>query len=140
MLAYAKDQALARRALELALTDEPGATNTAGMISAVAGRFPEMAWDFAMAHRAQIDERVDATSRSQYYPALGGASGKLEMIAKIEAYADRYLDKGSRRTADTAIASIRNRIKVREEQLPAIDAWLAKQGAGHRGGARTAAH
>jgi len=128
MLAYAKDEALAKRALELALTDEPGATNTAGMISAVSGRFPEMTWDFAMAHREQINERVDATSRSQYYPMLGASSGKESMIGKIQAFADQYLDKGSRRTADTAIASIRNRIKVREEQLPAIDAWLAKHG------------
>jgi aminopeptidase N len=138
MLAYAEDEALAKRALELALTDEPGATNTAGMIEAVSGNFPEMTWDFAMAHRAQIDERVDATSRSQYYPMLGGSSGKEAMIAKIQDFADKYLDKGSRRTAETAIASIRNRIKVREEQLPAIDAWLAKHGGARRGGARTA--
>jgi len=59
---------------------------------------------------------------------LGASSGKESMIGKIQAFADQYLDKGSRRTADTAIASIRNRIKVREEQLPAIDAWLAKHG------------
>jgi aminopeptidase N len=129
MLAYSLDESLAKRALELALTDEPGATNTAGMISTVAGRFPELAWDFAMAHREQINERVDATSRSQYYPMLGGSSGKEEMIGKIQAFAEQYLDKGSRRTADTAIASIRNRIKVREEQLPAIDAWLASHSA-----------
>jgi aminopeptidase N len=128
MLAAAEDQALARRALELALTDEPGATNTARMISVVSGRFPEMAWDFALAHREQVDERVDATSRSEYYPGLGGSSGKAEMIGKIQAFADAYLDKGSRRSAETAMASIRNRIKVRDEQLPAIDAWLARNG------------
>jgi aminopeptidase N len=128
MLAAAEDQALARRALELALTDEPGATNTARMISVVSGRFPEMAWDFALAHREQVDERVDATSRSEYYPGLGGSSGKAEMIGKIQAFADAYLDKGSRRSAETAMASIRNRIKVRHEQLPAIDAWLARNG------------
>jgi aminopeptidase N len=138
MLAYAQDPALARRALELALTDEPGATNTAGMISAVSGRFPEMAWEFAMAHMAQVDERVDFTSRSSYYPWLGASSGDAAMIGKIRAYADKYLDPGSRRSAETAMASIRNRIKVHAEQLPAIDAWLAKHGAAHRGGARTA--
>jgi aminopeptidase N len=128
MLAAAEDPALARRALALALTDEPGATNTARMISVVSGRYPEMAWDFALAHREQVNERVDATSRSQYYPGLGGSSGKVEMIGKIQAFADAYLDKGSRRSAETAMASIRNRIKVRKEQLPAIDAWLARNG------------
>jgi len=126
MLAAAEDEALARRALELSLTDEPGATNTAHMISTVAYRFPELAWEFALAHRDAVNERVDATSRSQYYPMLAGASGKAEMIGKVQAFAEEYLDKGSRRTAETAMASIKNRIKVREEQLPAIDAWLAR--------------
>ena len=109
------------------------------MISIVAGRFPEMAFDFALAHREKVDERVDATSRSQYYPGLAGGSGKVETIAKIQNYADTYLDKGSRRSADTAIASIKNRIKVREEQLPAIDAWLAKHGGGKAGGGKKTA-
>jgi aminopeptidase N len=135
MLASSEDPALARRALELSLTDEVGATNTAGMISYVSKRFPELAFEFALAHRAQVDERVDATSRSRYYPELASASGQAAMIDKVRVYAETYLDKGSRRAAETAMANIRNRIKVREEQLPAIDAWLAKQG---KPGARTA--
>ena len=85
-----------------------------------------MAFDFALAHMDAVNARVDATSRSQYYPGLGASSGDPAMIAKIQAFADKYLDKGSRRSAETAMASIRNRIKVRDEQLPAIDAWLSK--------------
>jgi aminopeptidase N len=100
----------------------------------VAYRYPELAWDFALAHRDAVNERVDATSRSQYYPMLAASSGKQEMIDKVQAFADQYLDKGSRRTAETAMASIRNRIKVRDEQLPAIDAWLAKNGGGKSAG------
>jgi aminopeptidase N len=140
MLAASEDEALAKRALELALTDEPGATNTARMISVVSGRFPELGFDFALNHMAQVDERVDATSRSSYYPGLAAASGQKEMIAKVHAYADKYLDKGSRRAADTAVSSIENRLRVRAEQLPAIDAWLAKHGAkpGAKGSARNA--
>jgi len=34
----------------------------------------------------------------------------------------------SRRAADTAIAGIRYRTMVREKRLPAIDAWLKKNG------------
>jgi aminopeptidase N len=98
-----------------------------------------LAFDFALAHREQVDQRVDVTSRSQYYPMLASGSGKAETIDKIRAYAETYLDKGSRRTAETAMASIRNRIKVRQEQLPAIDAWLARHGSGGKGGARSTA-
>jgi aminopeptidase N len=128
LLAATEDKALAKRALELALTDEPGATNTARMISIVSKEFPEMAWDFAMAHKVQVDERVDATSRSVYYPGLAGSSGQEAMVQKVREFALKHLDAGSRRSADTAVATIENKIRVRQEQLPAIDAWLARNG------------
>jgi aminopeptidase N len=47
------------------------------------------------------------------------------MIGKLNAYAGANLAPTSRRDADTAIAAIRDRIKVRSELLPEIDAWLA---------------
>jgi aminopeptidase N len=67
LLAAPKDEALAKRALDMALTDEPGATNSAGMISSVSREHPELAFDFAVAHREQVDTLVDSTSRARYY-------------------------------------------------------------------------
>jgi aminopeptidase N len=128
LLSISKDKALAKRALELALTDEPGATNSAGMIRAVGYEHPDMAWEFAMAHRAQIDKLVDSTSSSRYYPGIGSSSNDPAMIDKINAYADAHIAKGSRRAAETVIANIQYRQMVRKERLPAIDAWLAKNG------------
>ena len=49
------------------------------------------------------------------------------MIGKIEAYAEAHLAPSSRRAAETAVASIRDRIRVRRERLPAIDEWLASR-------------
>ena len=128
LLSVAQEEALAKRALDLAMTDEPGATNTTGMVSGVAGRHPDLAFDFAMAHREQLDLRVDSTSRSSYYPGLGSGSVKPEMIGKIEDYATRYIAGGSRRASKTAVVNIQNRIKVRAAKLPEIDAWLASHG------------
>ena len=127
LLTRARDEALARRALELALTDEPGATNSAGMIRGVAHRHPGLAFDFALAHRTQVDPLVDSTSRSRYYPDLGGGSIDPAMIDKIGEYADKYIAASSRRAAETAIAGIRDRLKVRSEILPGVDAWLQGQ-------------
>lgn len=127
LLASVKDDALAQRALDLALTDEPGATNSAGMISRVAGEHPDMAFDFAVAHREQVDKLVDSTSRARYYPGIGGASRDPKMIDKLNAFADAYIAKGSRRATDTAIAGIRNRLEVVEKRLPQVTAWLAKR-------------
>ena len=128
LLAIAKDDVLAKRALELAITVEPGATNSAGMIGAVGYQHPDMAFDFAIAHRAEVDKLVDQTSSSRYYPGLGSSSNNPAMIGKINAYADAHIAKGSRRAADTVIANIRYRMMVRKDRLPAIDAWLTKNG------------
>ncbi|MFT3762600.1 MAG: M1 family metallopeptidase [Pseudoxanthomonas sp.] len=126
LLATAKDKALAQKALDMALTDEPGATNSAGMIAGVSREQPDMAFDFALAHREQVDKLVDSTSRSRYYPALGSGSNDPKMVDKLKDYADKYIAPTSRRDTETAIAGIQNRIKLNAARRPEIDAWLEK--------------
>lgn len=126
LLAAPQDPALAARALELAMTPEPGATNSSAMISRVANGHPDLAFDFAIAHRTDVDARVDPNSRSRYYPQLATASTDAAMPAKLDAYARAYLAEGSRRDADTAKAEIAYRIKVRATRLAEVDAWLAR--------------
>jgi aminopeptidase N len=128
LLSSTADEGLARRALELALTPEPGATNGAEMIARVAAEHPELAFDFAMAHLAALNERLDATSRSRYYAGLAGRSGDPAMLGKLSAYAAANVEEKSRRETDTAAANIADRIRVRDIVLPAIDAWLAQRG------------
>ena len=71
LLGGVRDEALARRALELALTDEPGATNASQLIASVAGVHPDLAFDFALANRERVEALVDASSRSRYLAGLG---------------------------------------------------------------------
>ena len=85
-----------------------------------------MAFDFAVAHRAQVDKLVDSTSQQPLLPGLGASSVKPEMIDKIKAYADAHIAKGSRRVANTVIANIEYRMMIRKDRLPGVDAWLAK--------------
>ena len=125
LLAGAKDATLTQRALDMALTDEPGATNSASMITTVAGEHPDLAFDFAVAHRDHVDTLIDTTSRARYYPRLGAGSVDLKMVDKIQAYAQHYLAATSRRDADAAIADIRTRVKLRAQRVPQIKAWLA---------------
>ncbi|MET0331430.1 MAG: M1 family aminopeptidase [Dyella sp.] len=124
LLATSDDVALAQRALDLALTDEPGATNSASMIRIVALNHPELAFDFAVAHRERIDQLIDAPSRSRYYAALAGSSLDLATIDKIKAFAQAHIAPSSRRVADTSIANIQYSSTVRKQRLPQIDAWL----------------
>jgi aminopeptidase N len=124
LLGAAQDPALARRALDLALTDEPGATNSSALISAVSANHPDLAFDFALAHRQQIEALVDASSRSRFLAGLGSRSSDPAMIDKLRQYADRYMTPQSRAPADRAIASIQDRVRVRRDRLPDITRWL----------------
>ncbi len=126
LLASSEDPALALRALELALTEEPGATNTPAMLSRVSSEHPDLAFDFAAAHLDQVNGRIDLSSRSRYFARLAGGSADPAMIGKLRAYAAANLPDGARGDAETAVADIAYRITVRRERLPAIDAWLAR--------------
>jgi hypothetical protein len=116
-LSTSEDETLARRALKLSLTDEPGATNSARMIATVAKQHPELAFDFALAHMAQVDAKVDATSRSRYYPDLANSSLDPAMIDKVKAFAEAHIAAGSRRAANTTLSTIAYRMKVHSERL-----------------------
>jgi aminopeptidase N len=124
LLGSSRDPALAQRALDLALTDEPGATTSAGIISAVAEEHPDLAFDFAVRNREKIEGLVDISSRSRYLAGLGGGSADPAMIGKLEDYARRHLNAQSRGRVDVALASIRDRIRVRTTRLPDITRWL----------------
>lgn len=128
LLARAKDKALAQRALDMTLTDEPGATNGAGMISAVSWEHPELAFDFAAAHREQVDKLVDSTSRARFYPGLGSSATDLSMVEKINAFAEAHIAPTSRRDAERVVNGIQTRVKLRQQRLPQVDAWLKQQG------------
>ena len=129
LLAAMKDKALAVRTLDLALTDEPGATTSAGMIAGVARNHPDLGFDYALAHLEVVNKLVDATSRSRFFPGLARGSADPAMIGKVTAYADRYLTPDARRDAETAAAGIAYRIRIRQDRLPAIGAWLDRHGA-----------
>ena len=128
LLAAAKDKALAQRALDMALTDEPGATNSASMLSTVAWEHPDMAFDFAVAHREKVDTLVDSTSRARFYPGLGGSATDLAMVDKINAFAEKYIAPTSRRDAERVVNGIQTRVKLRQQRLPQIEAWLKQHG------------
>jgi hypothetical protein len=127
LLGTTEDEALARRALELALTDEPGSTNGPQMIAEVGKLHPDLTFDFAIAHIDAINERVDASSRSVYFQFLAASSHEPATVGKVEAYAKARLAPTSRRSAETTVADIKDRIRVRNERLRPIDEWLASK-------------
>lgn len=124
LLGAPRDEALARQALDLALTPEPGPTDGSQIIVAVAQVHPDLALDFALANREKVEALVDISSRSSYVPGLATASAAETAIAKLEEYAQKFMTPQSRKSADTAIAAIKDRIRVRDKRLPGITRWF----------------
>lgn len=124
LLGSTRDEALAKQALNLALTKEPGQTLSAGIIGGVAGEFPDLAVDFALANREAVEALVDVSSKSEFIPGLGNGSNDPAMIDKLNAYANVYLTPESRKPLDQAIVSIQTRIKTQPRIRSEVNAWL----------------
>ena len=124
LLGRSNDKTLAQAALDLALTAEPGATTSAGIISAVAGEYPDIAVDFALANLPKVEALVDVASRSEYVAQLANGSEDPAMPAMLDAYAKQYLTAESRKPVDQAITTINTRIKTRPRIKSQIGEWL----------------
>jgi aminopeptidase N len=126
LLGATEDAALAQRALDLALSGEPGATDSAAMISRVAVRHPELAFDYAAAHRELVEGKIDVASRSRYFPHLASRSADPAILDKLAAFAKAHLPAGAQGDTTATVAAIAYRIKMRQRSLPQIDAWLTR--------------
>ena len=127
-LASVRDDALARRALEVALSDEPGATSSAAMVNEVAAEHPDLAFDFVLARRERMDSLLVPDSRHRYYPRVGAGSHDAAMIDKIRRFAEANVPASSRREAENAMAKVAYAATIAHERLGAVDAWLASRG------------
>lgn len=128
ILGSSKDTHLATRALEMALTDEPGMTTSASIIRAVSYRHPELAFDFTVTNLDAVLAKVDSTSYGRYVPGLLADSSNVAYADKLSKFAEQHIVVSARRDADAMAANIRLRADTRTTVLPAVDRWLATQG------------
>jgi aminopeptidase N len=89
----------------------------------VAGKHPEMAFDFALANLVLVDGFTEPSNRSTYIPGLGSGSNDPAMPAKIIAYAEKNLPEAARSGATRAVAGMAARHEVTERLRPAVEAW-----------------
>jgi aminopeptidase N len=123
-LGEAHDPALADRALALAMTSEPSATDAPDIISAVARNDPDKAWDFIVAHRAEVDRMLEPTSRTTYFTTVASGSADPEMPGKLEAFA-KTAPASAHGEVEKALSAIQVRREVVQKRLPEADRWLA---------------
>ncbi|MCC4617225.1 M1 family metallopeptidase [Xanthomonas campestris pv. asclepiadis] len=123
LLGSVQNAALAQRALELALSDEPTGNIGVRVLVAVSRQHPDLAFEFSVAHLQQVNALI-AASQSNFYPRLANGSANLQTAEKVREYAEKNLDPTSRGDAEATIAAIQTRAKLRERRVPQIQAWL----------------
>jgi aminopeptidase N len=122
LLGRAQDEGLAQRTLAMSLTDEPGKTLSAGMITAVAQEHPTLAVNFVLAHLAQVNQLIDISGRSSFMQRLAADSQDPALIPILEAYAKANLAETDRQPIQRAI----DRIRVQSSQLARIQSETAQ--------------
>ena len=124
LLGLAKDETLARRALELALTDEAGKTVSAGIMTSVASVHPRLAIDFVLSHLSQVNKLIDISGRSRFMQRLASTSRDPALIPILEGYAKDHLAASDRKPIQQAIDRIRSESAQTARIKAETDAWL----------------
>ena len=125
LLGRTKDEALALRALELALTDEPGKTISSGMMTSVAGTHPKLAIDFVLSHLAQVNDLIDISGRSRFMQRLAASSRDSALVPVLQNYANANLAESDRKPVQQAIDRIRSESAQTSRIRAETATWLA---------------
>ena len=127
------DPELARKALELALTDEAPVTTRPSIIDAVGINHPEMALDFVDKHYDSIAATMEPDGRAEFAPTLVNDSSDTSLIPKLHQFALAHIPVESRQSEIQAEAEIAHYASVRRNGLPEVNRWLANH-SGEAGG------
>ncbi|MBT0670711.1 M1 family metallopeptidase [Novosphingobium profundi] len=122
----AKDEALAKQTLELAISGTPDATSGSQMIVAVAGDHPDLAWEFVRAHGKETDALISSSGRPRFQAALVRNSSDPAMATKLEAFA-ATLPEDQAKPINQALSRLEERLKNRPRIRAQIAAWLAQR-------------
>jgi hypothetical protein len=123
-LATAEDPALARRALELALSGKPPATLTSPIIAAVSYRHPDMAFDYATRHWDRLAGYIEPASQSAFIPRLLRNAYNPALIGRLDAFAKRHIPSSARQSVRNVKSNIRYNAAIRTKRLPEVVAWI----------------
>ncbi|WEK45294.1 MAG: M1 family metallopeptidase [Candidatus Andeanibacterium colombiense] len=118
------DKLLAQKALDLALTGQAG-TSSARIIDAVSDENADLAYDFALANRAKVENLLDSGGgKAEFIAGLGSGSHDPAMIGKLEALLKAAPD-AEKRPIEAKIAALRQKLASDPRMAEQAGAWLA---------------
>jgi len=133
-LGSARDPVLAQRAMDLAISGEPGRSFALYPLQAVSERHGAMAFDFIREHWKAVSALLPSSDHGPYLARFAGASDEPATAARLAGMASAPGSILLPLDVRKAISSIRYLVSIRQQRLPEIDRWLA--GAGYAVGER----
>ncbi|AAV90400.2 aminopeptidase N [Zymomonas mobilis subsp. mobilis ZM4 = ATCC 31821] len=122
-LAATNNKELARKTLELALTDEANAPTRAALISIVARNHPDLAFNWAVDHREKVNAFIEETARARFIANLALTGDNMTLAGQVKTYAQKYLPQRSRQSAQRVINQITYNSVQRHLVEPALKRW-----------------
>jgi aminopeptidase N len=128
-LGYSRDPDVAKRALDLALTEEVEVTFRPGLIRSVATYHPELAFDFAAAHWEELSRMIeDPNRRSKFISSLLNNAYGTAVLDRLDAFAGAYVSPSLTEDTRRIASQVRDTARIRSERLPEADGWVAEHG------------
>jgi aminopeptidase N len=124
-LAGVADPALARRMIDVALSDQVPAGSNAGLLLRLAHWHPDMTWE-VLAPRLEDPQLPFAkTQRWEIAGDVAGYSSRPQRIADLEAYETRSVPPEARKPFLESVAAIHRNQRIISRVLPDVDRWIA---------------
>ncbi len=129
-LACATNPNLARKTLQLALTDELPTSRATFLVGKVArdSDHPDLAWEFAKQNMKALLAKVDSLGATNYAPSLFMFFSDRSRIDELKAFAKANLTPSSARDVAKAVDEIEFRSEFKERLGRQLTTWIEKRG------------
>ena len=127
-LAGVADPALARRMIDVALSDQVPAGTNEGLLLQLAQWHPDMAWEVLGPRLDDADLPFARTQRWDIARYIAAYSSQSQRIADLEAYEARNVPPEARKPFLASVAAIHRNQRIVSRVLPDVDRWIGSRG------------
>ena len=126
-LAGVSDPTLARRMIDISLSDQVPAGTPPNLIETVARLHPDLVWETLAPRLDDAQLPFSKTQRWRLAGAIAGFSAKPQRVTDLAAYEEHSIPPEARKPFLENIASIHRNQHIAADVLPELDEWIAAQ-------------
>ena len=123
-LSHVSDPVLARRMVDVALSNEVPAGTGPTLLSRLARKHPDMVWEAVAPRLDDPTLHLDNPERWELASTIAASSADPARMPSLEAYESRSVPADSRRPFLAAEAAIRENQRMAAKVLPQLNAWI----------------